>query len=138
MLMQLQGLSGAPSAARAARLGQDTKKAGAWSAPESGCPAASMRRRDFMARRCRCFPNRPVNAGRFLLQMLSFWNRTEPTATDLLQLSGRPGLARTQKKAGAASEPTAADLLQLPGRPVVSLAAKKSRFLSAGSVSTII
>ncbi|MCT6515539.1 hypothetical protein N0B30_23185 [Bacillus subtilis] len=47
-------------------------------------------------------------------------------------------MARTQKKAGAASEPTAADLLQLPGRPVVSLAAKKSRFLSAGSVSTII
>ena len=44
------------------------KKASAWPAPESGCPAASMSRRDFMARRCQCFPDRPVNGGRFLLE----------------------------------------------------------------------
>ena len=41
------------------------KKSRCWSAPESWCPAASMSRRDFMARRCRCGPDRPRKRGAF-------------------------------------------------------------------------
>ncbi|MES3674112.1 hypothetical protein QNI26_21745, partial [Bacillus velezensis] len=89
----------------------DTKKPAPGRLPNPAAPAASMSRGDFTARRCQCFPDRPVNAGVF-----SF--RRSP--------------------AGVASEPTAADLLQLPGRPVACPDTKKSRFLSAGSVSTII
>jgi hypothetical protein len=85
---------GAPSATRAVRFLLWTQKnRHLVLAPESGfSSAASMSRGDFTTRRCRCRPDRPVNAVCFHLQ-------TPP--------------------AGAASEPTAAELLQLPGRPVL-------------------
>nr|MDH3075846.1 hypothetical protein [Bacillus velezensis] len=79
-----------------------TQKAGAWSAPESGSPRSFDEPQRFHgAARYRCSPDRPVNAGRFLLQMLFLPVPIRTTARDLLQLQpGHSVLVRTQK-AGA-------------------------------------
>jgi hypothetical protein len=83
---------GAPSATRAVRFLLWTQKKpapGKLRNPVSS--AASMSRGDFTTRRCRCRPDRPVNAVCFHLQTLSCWRRigTDGTA-ELLQLPGRP------------------------------------------------
>nr|MDH3138983.1 hypothetical protein [Bacillus velezensis] len=83
-----------------------TQKTSAWSAPESGSPRSFDEPQRFHgAARCRCSPDRPVNAGRFAFRRSPAGAVLGPSDADLLQLQpGRSVLARTQK-AGAWSAP---------------------------------
>ena len=102
---------GAPSATRAARFLLWTQKKpapGRLRNPVSS--AASMSRGDFTTRRCRCRPDRPVNAVCFHLQTLSCWRRIGTDGRGAPSATRAARLARTQKK-------PAPDRLRNPAAP---------------------